>query len=50
MPRKKKLRYRATTEVRAIARERLGSPPPTRVVPDPRRKKEKHPKKALEDF
>ena len=50
MPRKKKPRYRATTEVRAMARERLGSPPPTRVVPDPRHKKEKHPKKALEDF
>ena len=48
MPRKKKPRFRAATEVRAIARERLGSPPPNKVIPDPRLKPEKYPKKELE--
>ncbi len=49
MPRKKKRRFRAATEVRAIARERLGAPPPARVLADRRRKKEKHAKKLLEE-
>ncbi len=33
-----------------MARERLGTPPPARVAPDPRRKKPKHKKKLLEDL
>jgi hypothetical protein len=44
MPRKKKTkRFRAVTAVKALARERVGMPPPTQVVPDrKKRKKEKH--------
>jgi hypothetical protein len=44
MARKKKVkRFRAVTAVKELARERVGMPPPTQVVPDyKRRKKEKH--------
>jgi hypothetical protein len=36
-------RFRAVTAVKALARERVGMPPPTQVVPDrKKRKKEKH--------
>ncbi len=49
MARKKKRRFRASTEVRAMARERLGSPRPSRVIPDVHRKKEKHPKRLREE-
>jgi hypothetical protein len=44
MARKKKVkRFRAVTAVKDLARERIGIPPPTQVVPDRRkRKKEKH--------
>jgi hypothetical protein len=44
MPRKKKKkRFRAVTAVKALARERVGMPPPTQIVPDrKKRKKEKH--------
>jgi len=44
MPRKKKTkRFRAVTAVKALARERVGMPPPTQIVPDrKKRKKEKH--------
>jgi hypothetical protein len=44
MARKKKVkRFRAVTAVKELARERIGIPPPTQVVPDRRkRKKEKH--------
>jgi hypothetical protein len=39
MPKKlKKKRFRAVKAVKALARERIGSPPPEKVVPD--RKKE----------
>jgi hypothetical protein len=44
MARKKKIkRFRAVTAVKEMARERIGIPPPTQVVPDrKKRKKEKH--------
>jgi len=44
MPRKKKKKpFRAVTVVKEMARERIGTPPPTQVVPDQKkRKKEKH--------
>jgi hypothetical protein len=44
MARKKKIkRFRAVTAVKEMARERIGTPPPTQVVPDrKKRKKEKH--------
>jgi hypothetical protein len=35
MPRKKKVRkFRAVTAVKALARERIGTPPPTQVAED----------------
>jgi hypothetical protein len=41
VPRKrKKKEFRAATEVRAIARERIGTPPGQRVVPDLKKKKQ----------
>jgi hypothetical protein len=44
MPRKKKKKtFRAVTVVKEMARERIGTPPPTQVVPDrKKRAKEKH--------
>jgi hypothetical protein len=40
---KKKKPFRAVTVVKEMARERIGTPPPTRVVPDRKKKvKEKH--------
>jgi hypothetical protein len=44
MARKKKVkRFRAATAVKEMARERIGTPPPTQIVPDrKKRKKEKH--------
>ncbi len=40
---KKPKRFRAVTAVKEMARERIGTPPPTQVVPDrKKRKKEKH--------
>jgi hypothetical protein len=44
MAKKKKVkRFRAVAAVKALARERIGMPPPTQVVPDrKKRKKEKH--------
>jgi hypothetical protein len=44
MAKKKKIkRFRAVTAVKEMARERIGTPPPTRIVPDrKKRKKEKH--------
>jgi hypothetical protein len=44
MAKKKKVkRFRAVTAVKALARERVGMPPPTQVVPDrKKRKQEKH--------
>ena len=44
MARKKKSkRFRAVTAVKELARERIGTPRPTQVVPDRKKKKqEKH--------
>jgi hypothetical protein len=44
MPKKrKKKRFRAVETVKAMARERIGTPRPARAVPDQRREKaEKH--------
>jgi len=40
---KKNKRFRAVTAVKEMARERIGTPPPTQVVPDrTKRKNEKH--------
>lgn len=45
MPRKKKTAtFTATKAVKANARERLGSPPPERVLPDPKQKAAAQPK------
>jgi hypothetical protein len=46
--RKKKPRFRAVTEVKAMARERVGAPPSEKVIPDPKTKPEKHPKRAMQ--
>ena len=44
MPKKKKAkRFRAVEAVKALARERIGTPPASRVVPDrKKRTREKH--------
>lgn len=43
MTRRKKKLFRATKAVKAAAREQIGSPPPTRLVPDKKRQaSEKH--------
>jgi hypothetical protein len=44
MARKKRTkRFRAVTAVKEMAREQIGTPPPTQVVPDrKKRRKEKH--------
>jgi hypothetical protein len=36
--RQKRKRFRAVTEVKALARERIGTPRPEQVVPDRRKK------------
>ena len=46
---KKKKRFRAAKEVRAIARERIGAPPSEKVVPDAKHKREKHKKRLTAD-
>jgi hypothetical protein len=55
MARKKKpKRFRAVTAVKELARERIGTPPPTRVVPSRKKgTKDKHKatlRKLLEDL
>ena len=44
MPKKKKTRrFRAVTAVKELAREKIGTPRPTQIVPDRKKKKqEKH--------
>ncbi len=43
MGRKKRLkRFRAVTAVKELARERVGTPPAEKVVPDKKKKPEKH--------
>jgi hypothetical protein len=51
MPKKRKpKRFRAVEAVKAMARDRIGTPPASRVVPDrKKRKKEKH-KPTLEEL
>jgi hypothetical protein len=53
MPKKKKRdRFDAVKEIKAMARERIGTPPTSRVVPDRKKKKratEKH-KSTLGDL
>lgn len=48
MPKKKKPKpFRVVTEIKAMARERIGEPPSSRVVPDRKKKRkttEKHTK------
>ena len=47
--RRKKKTFNKVEAVKALARERVGTPPPERVDPDPKReKKEKH-KQTLAD-
>jgi hypothetical protein len=54
MPRKKKLkRFRAVTAVKELARERVGTPPPEKIVVEKKKKPEKHKttlNKLLEDL
>ncbi len=51
MPKKKKVKkFRAVEAVKALARERIGTPQAGRVIPDKKRKtREKH-KPKLEDL
>jgi len=43
MPRKKRpKRFRAVEAVKAMAREQIGTPPAARVVPNRKKKKERH--------
>jgi hypothetical protein len=43
MPKKKKKkRFRAVEAVKAMARERIGTPPPARIAPADKRAQEKH--------
>jgi hypothetical protein len=44
MRRKKKKPFRAVTAVKALARERIGTPRPERVVPDHKKKNDEKPK------
>ena len=48
MPKKRKVkRFRAVQAVKAVAREKIGSPPPARVVPNRKKKKEEKHKPTL---
>jgi len=50
VPRKKKhKRFQAVTAVKELARERMGTPPAVKVVPNKRKKPEKH-KPTLSDL
>ena len=44
MSKPKKRVFSTVKAVKANARERLGSPPPERVIPDPKQKAAAHPK------
>jgi hypothetical protein len=46
---KKKKVFSAAIETRRQARELVGTPPPTRVIPDKRSKPPKHKKELLEE-
>jgi hypothetical protein len=47
MPKRKKKSFRATTAVKAAAREQIGSPPPTRLVPGRKKQTDKKHKPTL---
>jgi hypothetical protein len=49
MARKKKSRFKASTEARRLARLGAGSPPAARVIPNKRDKPTKH-KKAMKEL
>jgi hypothetical protein len=49
MARKRKKVFRAEREARRIARERVGTPPPSRAIQDKRKKPPKHKKPVRED-
>ena len=49
MARKKKSRFKASTEARRQARLKAGPPPAERIIPNKRDKPAKH-KKPLEEF
>jgi hypothetical protein len=43
MPRRKKVkRFQVVTAVKELARERVGTPPPEKIVPNKKKKPEKH--------
>jgi len=43
MPRRKKRKtFKAVTAVKELARERVGSPPPGKIVPNKKKRPEKH--------
>ena len=44
MPKAKKSIFSATKAIKANARERLGTPPPSRPLPDPKQKSAAKPK------
>jgi len=44
MAKKKKPRFSATKEVKAMAREKIGMPPAHKIIPDPKTKPEKYPR------
>jgi hypothetical protein len=47
--RKKKRKFQKGAETRRLAREKVGTPPPARVIPDRRRKPAKHKKRLIEE-
>jgi len=44
---KRPKKFRAVTAVKALARERIGTPPPTKIVPNKRRPSEEKHKPTL---
>jgi len=47
---KKTRRFRAVTAVKEMARERIGTPRPTQVVPDRKKRKHEKRKPTLEEL
>jgi len=50
MPKKRPKRFRAVEAVKAMARERIGTPPASRVIPNRKTKKKQKHKPTLEDL
>jgi hypothetical protein len=48
-PRKKPAKFQKATETRRLARQRVGTPPPARVIPNRRRKPPKHKEQWLKE-